>query len=138
MAGRRDLNQMALAIWPLLSMSAGAVAFAWRTRRSGITRPTLIIINGASMPYGHHEHHQPLFLKLADNAVIPHPVPPQSKLAGAESFTEIARVCSRRDPRVHIIEDFPLDRAVELLEILQGSAIVFNAPGQVVFALADW
>ena len=90
------------------------------------------------MPYGHHEHHQPLFLKLADDAVIPHPIPPQSKPAGSKGFTEIARVWGRRDPRVHIIEDFPLDRAVELLEILQGSRIVFNTPGQVLSALAGW
>src|SRR5271157_928688 len=94
--------------------------------------------NGASMPYGHHEHHQPLLLQLTDDAVIPHPIPPQSKLAGAKRSAEMAWVLCRGDPCIHIIEDFPLDRAVELPEILQGFRIVFNAPGQVVSALAGW
>ena len=102
------------------------------------TRPglMLIVLNCASMPYDHHERHQPLFLQLTDDAVIPHLIPPQSKLAGAKRFAEMARVFGRSDPRIHIIEDFPLDRAVELLEILQGSGVVFNRPGQVVSALA--
>jgi len=90
------------------------------------------------MPFGNKEHHQPLFLQLTDDAVIPHPIPPQSKLAGAKRFAEIARVRARGDTRIHIIEDFPLDGAVEFLEVLQGARIVFNAPGQVLSALAGW
>ena len=90
------------------------------------------------MAYGHDEYHQPLFLQLTDDAVIPHPIPPQSKLAGAKRFAEMAWVFGRGDAQIHIVEDFPLDLAVELLEILQGSRIVFNAPGQVASGLAGW
>jgi len=90
------------------------------------------------MTHGHHQHHQPALLQLADDAIIAHPIPPQSKLAGSKRLAEITRVFSRRDPRIHVIEDFPLDRAVELLEILQGSMIVFNGPSQVLSALVGW
>ena len=58
----------------------------------------LIVVNGAPMPYGHHQHHQPRFLQLTDYAVIPHPIPPQSKLAGAKRFAEMARVIGRGHP----------------------------------------
>ena len=90
------------------------------------------------MAYGHDEYHQPLCLQLTDDTVIPHAIPPQSKLAGTQRFAKIPRVFGRGYAQIHIIEDFPLDLAVELLEILQSSRIVFNAPGQVVSGLAGW
>ncbi len=100
--------------------------------------PLLIVVNRASMTRGHHEHYQPVLLQLADDTIIAYPIPPQSKLTGSKRFAEIARVRGRRNPRIHVIEDFPLDGAVELFEVLQGSMIVFNGPSQVLSALAGW
>ena len=100
--------------------------------------PMLIAVYCASMTHGHHEHHQTILLELADDAIIAHPIPPQSKLAGSKRFAEPSRVLGRRDPRIHVIEDFLLNGAVELLEILQSSIIVFNGPSQVFSALAGW
>ena len=77
------------------------------------------------MPYGHYQHHQLLLLQLTDDAVVPQPIPPQPKLASSKGFAEIVRVFGRRDPIVHVIDDFPLDRPVEPLEILQRARIVF-------------
>jgi len=90
------------------------------------------------MPNGHHQHDQPLFLKLTDDAVIAHPVPPQSKFAGTKRFAEIPRVLSCRDALIHIIKDLALNCPVELLEIFQGAGIVLNALGQVSSSLGGW
>lgn len=98
----------------------------------------LIGVNRASMTHGHYEDHEPVLLQLTDDPIIAHPISPQSKLAGSKRFAELARVLGRGDPRIHVIEDFALDRAVKLLEILQGSMIVFNGPSQVLSALAGW
>jgi hypothetical protein len=72
----------------------------------------------AAMPYGYYQHDQLLLLQFADNAVVPHSIPPQSKLASSKRFAKVARVFRSRDPIVHVIEYFPLDRPVEPLQIL--------------------
>jgi hypothetical protein len=90
------------------------------------------------MTHGHYEHHQPVLLQFTDDATIAHPIPPQSKLAGSKRFAELAWMLGCRDPRIHVIEDFALNGAVELLDILQGSMIVFNGPSQVLSVHAGW
>ncbi len=90
------------------------------------------------MSHGDHEHYQPIFLQLTDDAIIAQPIPPQSKFAGPKRLAQFTGVLGRRDPRIHVIEDFALDLAVELLKVLQGSMIVFNGPSQVLSALAGW
>lgn len=119
-------------------------AAGWRraqlcdARRRRSPEPILLVVNRASMTHRHDEHQQPVLLQLTDDAIIAHPVPPQSKLAGPKRLAELARVLGCRNPRIHVIEDFALNRAVELLEILQSSMIVFNRPSQVFSALAGW
>jgi len=77
----------------------------------------LSLVNGASMSYGHHEHHEPLILKFTDDTVIAHAKPPESKFAASQRLPEIAGVCSRVDAVIHVVEDFPLYRLVELPEV---------------------
>ena len=98
----------------------------------------LILINRASVLFGHDQHYQPLLLKFTNDAVILHPIPPQSKFAGTKAFAEVARVASRRDALIHIIENLPLDCPIKLLEVFQRSRIVLNRPGQVLSSLAGW
>ena len=118
-----------------VSAPASKLAYTFTERLLPIL---LILINRTSMPYGHDQHDQPLLLQLTNDAVILHPIPPQSKLAGAKRFAEVARVFGLRDALIHIIEDLALDCPVELLEVFQGSGIVLNRPGQVLSSLAGW
>ena len=99
---------------------------------------TSIVIDSAVMSYGHDQHYQTLLLKLTNDAVIPHPIPPQSKLAGAKRFAEVARVLGIRDGLIHTVEDLALDCAVEFLEVFQRSMILPNRPGRVLSSPAGW
>ena len=82
------------------------------------------------MSYRHHQHNQTLILKFADDAVIPHPVTPQTESASSQWFAELARILRSRHALIHVIDDLALHRTIRLLQIAQRFGIVFDGPVQ--------
>jgi hypothetical protein len=48
----------------------------------------------------------------------------------AQSLTEAARVFVRSNAAVHVVEKFPLHRAVYALQVFFNPWVVFNCPSQ--------
>jgi hypothetical protein len=85
-----------------------------------------IAVNCAPMAHCHDEHDQPLLLQFADDAIVAHPIAPEPKLAASKRFSKAPRVFGQRDSVIHVIEDFPLDGAIEFPEVSGSPRVVFN------------
>src|SRR5262249_42042678 len=79
---------------------------------------------------------EPALLKLADDAVIAEAIAPEAEFAMTKGFAERSRVVSGCYALVHVVEDFALDWRIELLEVLDGTLVVLNLPGQAGSGLA--
>ena len=95
----------------------------------------LIVIDRASVAHCHHEHSQATLLKLADDSIVSQAVAPQSKLTAAKGLPKVPRTRGLAYAVFHVVKDFLLDGAVESSKVLQDSTVVFNGPGQALFAL---
>ncbi len=67
------------------------------------------------MADGDDQHDEFRLLKLANDAVVAHPVTPESELAMPERLAKVARIVRLGDAFVDEVEDFTLDLAVEFL-----------------------
>jgi len=61
-----------------------------------------------------HDNDAVCHIQLADDPVVPDSVSPQAELCMAQRFAEVVRIIGSANPSVHVVEDFRLDRAVEL------------------------
>ena len=86
---------------------------------------------------GENKHHASLFPNVTDNPVIPNAVAPQPAKLMAQGPPETARVFLRRNARVHVVENFPLHRAVNRPQVSFSPRVVFNRPSQ-GFCATGW
>jgi hypothetical protein len=111
------------------------MAWDFTTKSGGIWKfsrqpNALTIIHVTSVPDAHHQDHEAIIFNTADHAIIPDAIPPESCKGRGQRFAERARTGSRSDPLFEVIEDTPLDGAVELLQVTQRATIKFNRPAQ--------
>ena len=79
-------------------------------------------VNIPPVPSGDHQHEQLRVPDLAEVAVVAHPVAPQARQIGFESFSETAGITVTGDPFVEVGDDVALRGLAELTEFLHSGA----------------
>ena len=81
-------------------------------------------VNIPSVSGGDHQHEQLRVPDLAEDAVVAHPVAPQAREIGFESFSEAAGISVNGDPFVELGDDVALRGLSEFPEFLHSGRLI--------------
>ena len=93
-----------------------------------------LVVRNRTVLDGQNERSLDLIANVANNPVIPNPIRPQPTKLMTQRLTEAARVFLRRNPGIHVVENFPLHSPVNRPQVLFNPRVVFNRPGQGYYA----
>jgi hypothetical protein len=77
----------------------------------------------------HHE--QLLILDQRDDAIVPDTVGPELALVAAQQFPELSWITAGDDALLQIVDQSPLNRSVELAQLVAGIRTELNRPARV-------